>query len=66
VEIKCGVQAEKKKRKNMKARVNDGLKNVLFELFQHECAYSIPTDKPSLCAKTTDVAAKMAISDFKA
>ena len=51
---------------DMKAAVNDGLKNVLFELFQHKCAYSIPTDNPSLCAKATEVAAKMAISGFKA
>jgi hypothetical protein len=50
----------------MKAGVNDGLKNVLFELFQHECAYSIPTDKSSLRAKATKEAAKMAISSFKA
>jgi hypothetical protein len=54
------------KKKNMKAGVNDDLKNVLFELFQHECAYSIPNDKPSLCAKATEFAAKMAISGFKA
>jgi len=53
-------------RKNVKAEVNDGLKNVLFELFQHECAYSIPNYKPSLCAKATEVASKMAISGFKA
>jgi hypothetical protein len=50
----------------MKAGVNDGLKNVLFELFQHECAHSILTDKPILCAKATEVAAKMVISGFKA
>jgi len=50
----------------MKAGVNDGLKNALFELFQHKCAYSIPTNKPSLCAKATEVAAKMVISGFKA
>ena len=50
---------------NMKAGVNDGFINLLFEWFQQKCADSILSDGPILHAKATDVAATMAISDFK-
>jgi hypothetical protein len=63
-EIKCG--AHSKKRMNAKLGTNEGLEKTLLQRFQQMCSVNLPTCRPIICQKATDIALRLKIDNFKA
>jgi hypothetical protein len=50
---------------NIKLGANEGLEKILLEWFQKMHCVNVPTSRPILCQKASDVAHHLKIDNFK-